>query len=463
MKAHPRQILASLESQEGTGSVAAKKKIVEEHLDVPEFVKTVEYALNPFKQYYTTTIPGLAQISTKARQDDKAAKKGMQDLFEEDEKWPWKKQFEKMFDLLDDMSSQKLPPNSGQSRAAVLEWAKHCGAGTIDVFRRIINKDLKCGMTENSFNKIKPGWVPTFKCQLAQPFDQAKLKFPCYVDPKYDGVRTLAFVDTVNGTVIYMSRNGLQFQNFDCFSLELAQLFKSFGPAVVADCEVINEKGFQTLMKMPKFKDPNFETTHLRCMVFDLMPTDAFKAADFDMVQKRRLEELALLFKGQTLKQVCMVPTRMAKDFTEVEQIFEFWVAQGLEGVIMKQPDAKYEFKRTYSWQKLKPSKSKDLRIVGMELGEGKREGKCGKLIVEHDAGHKGIVRVGVGSGLSDWEVDNIKEDNGQILYRAIGSEEWINIKGQIVEVTYDCETDDGSLRFPRIKRRGDSIIRTDK
>lgn len=463
MKAHPREILAKLEEQEGAGSVAAKKKIVEDHLDVPEFVKTVEYALNPFRQYFTTTIPGLAEISSKARKDAKSAKQGMVDMFEEDEKWTWSKQFDKMFALLDDMSSQKLSPNSGQSRAAVLDWAKHCGAGTIEVFRRIINKDLKCGMTETSFNKIKPNWVPTFKCQLAQPFDSTKLKFPCYVDPKYDGVRTLAFVDTVNNSVIYMSRNGLQFQNFGCFSDELVQLFKSFGPAVVADCEVINAKGFQTLMKMPKFKDPSFDTTHLCCMVFDFMPTDAFKASDFDMVQKRRLSELALLFKNQTLKQVCLVPTRVAKDFTEVEQIFEYWVDLGLEGVIMKQPDAKYEFKRTYSWMKLKPSASKELRVVGMELGEGKREGKCGKIIVEHDMGDRGIVRVGVGSGLSDWEVDNIKEEDGQVLYRACNSEEWINIKGKLVEVTYDCITEDGSLRFPRIKRQGDSIIRADK
>lgn len=467
MKEHPAKIIASIAELEGPGSMTAKQQIIKDHLDVPEFVKVVEYAQNPFKNFYVQTVPGLAEVSAKARQNAKAARKGVKDMFDdEEEKLPWAQQFSTMFELLDKLRTRQLPPNSTAARDEILKWARKCGAGTIQCFRWIIQKDLRCGLGTKTFNKIQPGWIPVFNVQLAQPFNEKKLVFPCIVDPKFDGERCLAFITYDaggGGSVTFFSRNGIEFQNYGCFADDLLRLFKGQG-AVVADCEVINKAGFQTLQKTPTLYDPNFDSSGLQIVVFDWMTADAFSQQKWDLTQAERLKQLTQIFKGYTSDRVVMVDSRMAKDLNEAYEIYTYWVSKGLEGVILKQPDGLYEFRRSDSWVKLKPRKSEDLEVVDIELGDANKRwvGKCGSIVVGRKTKDGNVIRVGVASGLTEYDHENIQVVGDQILWKSPEGE-LLNIKGKLVEVIYDCETEDGSLRFPRIKRRPATLIRTDK
>jgi DNA ligase-1 len=124
-------------------------------------------------------------------------------------------------------------------------------------------------------------------------------------------------------------------------------------------------------------------------------------------------------------------------------------VEQGYEGILVKDPDAVYECKRSTSWLKIKPSLTFDLTIVGVEAGTGKNEGKMGALICRGIDNNKEI-EVNVGSGFTDAERDEFWNDREIIV-------------GQIVEVRADAVTQnqDGtySLRFPRFERfRGFAI-----
>ncbi len=467
MKAHPAEIIARISELKGVGSQKSKASIIKEHLNMPEFVNLVHYALNPFKNFYVTTVPGLSEIATKARRTDKEVRTGYKDLFDDETaRLPWGKQFSTMYGLLDRLANRQLAPNSSESRTAILEWAKKVGPGTISVFRMILHKDLRCGLGSKTFNKVKPGWIPSFDVQLAQPFNEKKLVFPCYVDPKFDGERCLAFI-TVDGSdaeVTYFSRNGEQKWNYGCFSNDLLRLFRGQG-CVVADCEVTHKAGFQAGQKVPVHHDPNFKATGLQLVMFDWMPQDAFSSASFDLTQKERYTELSKLFKGFNSDRLLFVDTRIANDYQEALAIFEYWVDKGLEGIILKQPDGKYEFKRSYSWMKLKPTRTEDLKIVGMELGDPKRKwkDKFGSLVVERTSSHGDVVRVNVASGFTEQHHENIVELGDQILYTNPDGEV-INLKGRTIEVSFDCETEDGSLRFPRINsKRYPSIIRIDK
>lgn len=465
MKAHPIEIIEDIAQQSGTGSQKIKKQIVKDYLDVPEFVKSVTYALDPWKNFYTTTIPGLAQVASNARKHKRASLKGHSDMFDTRRVMSWKEQFVAMFQLLDDLSSRKLPPNSGASRAAILDWANASGTGAITVFQRILNKDLRCGMKAALFNKVKSGWVPEFKVQLAQPFDTNKLMFPCYVDPKFDGERCLAFItwDADSGGVSYMSRNGNAFANFNCFDNDLLTLFRGEG-SVVVDGEVINRKGFQALMRVPKYYDPQFDTSQLRFVVFDILPQSAFEVSQFSDTQKQRYDRIANLFRNFNSNKVISCQTKIANNFAEVEDIFEHWVALGLEGIICKHIDGEYEFKRSNNWVKMKPVKSEDLEIVGVEMGRvGKKwEDKIGSLVVRRLDQSLGVIDIGVKSGLTDYDHENLSVVGDEILWKNPAGT-MINVKGKTVEVSFDAVTEDGSLRFPRFKRRGASFFREDK
>jgi DNA ligase-1 len=118
-------------------------------------------------------------------------------------------------------------------------------------------------------------------------------------------------------------------------------------------------------------------------------------------------------------------------------------VADGFEGIMIKDPEAKYECKRSTSWLKEKPFLEVSLSITAVEEGTGRNVGRLGALVCQGVDDGKSIT-VNVGSGFSDGD-------------RASYWEERNTLAGQVVEVRADAITQnqDGtySLRFPRFIR----------
>jgi DNA ligase-1 len=118
-------------------------------------------------------------------------------------------------------------------------------------------------------------------------------------------------------------------------------------------------------------------------------------------------------------------------------------VAEGFEGIMIKNLDAPYESKRSDSWMKWKPTITVDLNIVGFEQGTGRNSDRLGAIICEGIDNDRNI-RVNVGSGFSD--------DDRQRLWDARDT-----LLDNVVEVEADAVTQnqDGtySLRFPRFVR----------
>jgi DNA ligase-1 len=117
-------------------------------------------------------------------------------------------------------------------------------------------------------------------------------------------------------------------------------------------------------------------------------------------------------------------------------------IVGGYEGIMLKDPEAGYECKRSVAWLKLKPFIEVSLTVTAVEEGTGKNVGKLGALVCEGVDDGKDI-RGNVGSGLTD-EQRVTFWDNADTLI------------GDIAEVRADAITQnqDGtySLRFPRFK-----------
>jgi len=129
----------------------------------------------------------------------------------------------------------------------------------------------------------------------------------------------------------------------------------------------------------------------------------------------------------------------------EFNRINQEAIDGGYEGIMIKEPEAVYETKRTHAWLKRKPFIEVSLRVVGLEEGTGKNAGRLGALICEgEDDGVQ--IRTNVGSGLTDALRDDIWADQKSIV-------------GQVVEIRADAKTrsqdsdDVWSLRFPRFIR----------
>jgi DNA ligase 1 len=322
--------------------------------------------------------------------------------------------------------------------------------------RRVLIKDLRCGVSEKTINKIckNSDWrIPVFECQLAQDStDQPnKLKGRMRLEVKLDGVRVLA-VFNGNSVTLY-SRNGKEFQNFK----EIAQflganrnLFQHgtrTGGRFVLDGEIVGES-FQKLMRQAHRKS-DAETAGMVYHVFDFIPLDDFERGHWNAQQHKRLACLDLARERLANSDMVQIMPGMEVDLDTAEghdimrRFAEASVDEGYEGIMIKSLDAPYECKRSSFWMKWKPTISVDLNIVGFEEGTGRNKCRLGAIICEgEDNGRR--IRVNVGGGFSDSDRDQYWVRRDLLL-------------DHIVEVQADAVTQnqDGtySLRFPRFLR----------
>jgi len=332
-----------------------------------------------------------------------------------------------------------------------------------DWYRRILIKDLRCGVSEKTVNKVLKKTdiapVPVFECMLAHDSanHESKLGGVKLLEPKLDGVRCITVVDHISRTVTQYTRNGKVLENFGHITAALKGHIDDFARSYVLDGEVVSHS-FQDLMRQVHRKD-NVQAGDARLMLFDIVPLNEFKMGGSAMTQRRRtrfLRDFKWIFDETGC--VDIIPQiEVDLDTLLGEEEFKDYnrdmVEQGFEGIMIKEPNAVYECKRSTSWLKMKPFIEVSLRVVGVEEGTGRNKGRLGALICEGQDLERDI-RVNVGSGFSDEARDETWAAQAAVL-------------GQVVEVRADAVTQnqDGSysLRFPRFLRfrgftRGEKI-----
>ncbi len=320
-------------------------------------------------------------------------------------------------------------------------------------YRRILIKDLRCGVSEKTVNKVvEKKWpdyaVPVFTCQLAHDSanHEAKVTGKKLIEVKLDGVRVITIVRT-DGRVDQFSRNGKELVNFENIKNQISAVVKKDPPKydLVLDGEVMSSS-FQDLMKQVHRKS-DVAADDAVLHLFDMCPLDKFQEGRWDKDQTTR----SAYVKAWVEKHQADLPNVTCLSHEEVDlettagyrrfrEINAKAIAGGYEGIMIKDPNAPYECKRSVAWLKLKPFIEVSLSVVSVEEGTGRNIGKLGALVCEGVDDGKAI-RVNVGSGFSDSDRDTFWSGREALI-------------DQIVEVRADAITQnqDGSysLRFPR-------------
>jgi len=329
-------------------------------------------------------------------------------------------------------------------------------------YRRILIKDMRAGFGESTINTVakklaKPQYaVPVFECMLAHDGakHEKKIQGKKILQKKLDGVRCLTVVDFESRTVVQYSRNGKELVNFTHITDKLLEQIDNFGRSYVIDGEVMSAD-FQSLMTQLNRKS-DVSASDAVLNVFDMLPLTEFKAGVSTMGQRRRNNFIKANFSNIFADTGCVelvdwievdLDTLVGK--IEFQDFNKKMIDEGYEGIMIKDPDAVYECKRSASWLKQKPFIEVSLTVVGVEEGTGKNEGSFGAFICEGvDDGRK--IRTNVGSGFSD-------DQRAEIWAAYQANPE--SILGQVVEVRADALTrsqdseDVWSLRFPRFLR----------
>jgi DNA ligase-1 len=267
------------------------------------------------------------------------------------------------------------------------------------------------------------------------------------LEPKLDGVRVLTIVDCESRTVTQYSRNGKVLENFTHITDSLLSNIDLIERSMVLDGEIVSSS-FQELMKQVHRKD-NVQAGDARLMLFDILPLSEFQAGRSVLGQRRRsnlLRSMKAVF--DKVGHIDVIPQEEIDLDSYVgelqfKQYNQDAIERGFEGIMIKDPEAKYECKRSTSWLKQKPFIEVSLEVVEVEEGTGRNVGKLGALVLEGVDDNKAI-RVNCGSGFSDSDRDSFWTGRDSLL-------------GQVVEVRADAITQnqDGSysLRFPRFLR----------
>lgn len=345
----------------------------------------------------------------------------------------------------------------GNARAAIADLMEKFDSEQWNgLARRVLIKDLRCGITDKTLNKVlgKTEYrIPVFSCQLAQDStDQPKkLKGIKRLEVKLDGVRVITVVNG-NSVTLY-SRNGKVFENFpeiQTFIEDYREIFQHgtrTSGRFVLDGEIVGES-FQKLMRQAHRKT-NAETTGMVYHVFDFLPLEDFERGHWNAQQHKRLACLDRARECLNKDDPVQIMPGLDVDLNSSEghdimrRFAEDSVAQGFEGIMIKSLDAPYECKRSDFWMKWKPTITVDLKVVDVEPGTGRNAGRMGALVCA-GVDHERDIKVNVGSGFTDEERDSYWANRDSVI-------------GTTVEILCDVITQnqDGtySLRFPRFVR----------
>ncbi len=424
MRTQPQEVIAKLEAN---NSRLAKEAILQEAFDegLPEFFEGITMALDPLVTFGVKQVPERSDVLTG------------QGLIWRDFKV-----------FADQLINRELTGHAARdaielvmSVATTEQWN--------GFYRRILIKDLRCGVSEKTVNKVAPGTVPVFTCALAHDSakHEKKMKGKKQIEVKLDGVRVLAVCR--GGKVELFSRNGKQFHNFPHIIREIENVL-SCTPApydCVLDGEVMSAD-FQDLMKQLQRKDGK-KATDAVLHLFDLIPLKDFLQGGWDKPQTYR----SSLVKYWVLENNDILEHVQACEWEDVDldtlegqerfvELNKAAVDGGYEGVMIKDIDAPYECKRTHAWLKAKPFIEVTLEVVDVEEGTGRNKGRLGALVCAGEDDGR-MVQVNCGSGFSDANRDDFWSSRSSLI-------------GRLVEVRADAITQnqDGtySLRFPRFK-----------
>ena len=405
------QILNLLNKLQSTSSRLEKEAILSAEKNNDLLQRVAFLALNPHIQFFIRKIPSYITVGGD--------------------------RLDQALNSLDFLSTRAITGNAAiEFLSSLLSRVSKQDAQVIE---RIIEKDLKCGCSEATINKIWPDLIPTYPVLLASQYDQKlidKVEWPAFVQTKMDGMRFNAIVK-YGQSVEFRTRNGkfidIPSTTISTAFLRMADHFKCDmvfdGELVAVDTggKVLDRKtGNGIINKAVKGTMSDKEAEQVRAMVWDAIPFEYFEQGRFDEPYSIRLAKLSNCHSefqqhGALKHLIFLIDTAKVDSLSQAQKIFEKKLAEGEEGIILKTRDGIWEDKRSKGLIKFKGEFECDLKIVDWVEGTGKNKGRLGALVCETADGK---LQCGLGTGFNDKDRDEIERD----------------VVGKIVSIKYNAK-----------------------
>ena len=428
-------ILLEIEKATGNGSQKTKQDLIKNN-----YSKELEYllkvALDPF---LTTKLHKLPALEESPYQLDG-------DIFER-----FKDLTSKLFNA---------PAANDKLREEAFEIV-NCYPLTFEerkILGKVLTKRLNIGIGAKLINKsFCKEVIPDPSLMLAlDDEDEIKKWGSIICEEKYDGVRVIAFVSGNEVKFYTRAFNEIPNNYLEKISEECLTLIKNSGlqGEWFFDGELtdLNRKSVSgKVTQMLKGKPMNSIGDDLIYNVFDLEDADTLKSGKGIIPFNVRRSTLEGVFNTYKTSSLVLADSFLTKEKEDIYAYYNKIVANGGEGVILKNPEHVYECKRSKNWIKLKEVNDCDLVVTGWYPGEGKREGFIGGFYCEDKSG---TIKVKVGAGFTDKDLENLSKDPDSLA-------------GSICAIQYNViisdKNDNWSLFLPRfIEIRNDKDVADD-
>jgi bifunctional non-homologous end joining protein LigD len=268
---------------------------------------------------------------------------------------------------------------------------------------------------------------------------------------KWDGYRALCFVE--GGKVRMVSRRGTKLdKQFAAVAQALAQSVKADAAIIDGEVVALDDNGnpsFQRLQNLTGFgTKPAVKgaAPFLNFFAFDLLYLNGYDLRKAALIDRRQLL-MSILLPSEIV--------RYSEHFIgKGAELLDAVRAKGLEGIIAKQAQSRYESKRSGSWIKIKVTTQQDFVVCGYILGE--RE-PFGALVLGYYKDKKLVYAGNVGSGFTQQSLKSVFEKIKPLITKKpvlndvpkeIGEVTWA--KPELVcVVKFTSWTNDDRLRAP--------------
>ncbi len=271
------------------------------------------------------------------------------------------------------------------------------------IIELIIKKDLDCGVSVATINKIWPKLIPEFKIMKCHDSIE-HIKFPAIAQPKIDSSRcVIECLNADTGDFIAYSSSGREIDIGDKFKSSVQLLMRTGekfdGELICYENSSLTAKPLDRktsngiISKAIKRTIADYEQDILRFIVWDIVDETS------SIPYLQRLGSLAGRFFAEGVPhKISLINYKTVDTIDDAYQYFDEIVQQGGEGIIVKNYDNLWEGKRVKSQGKLKEEYECELRIIEL-VDHKKKVGQIGAFVCQTECG-KGTFQVG--SGLTD-------------------------------------------------------------
>ena len=271
-----------------------------------------------------------------------------------------------------------------------------------DFLKMVLFKDLRLNMNIKKFQKVWPNFCVEPQVQLAQKFEGVKYPYSLY-SRKLDGLRAYY----KDGVAISRTNKPHKTEPLAHITAQLKQ-FVDYDTWVY-DGEIIylNPDGtedFTKAISLARSDNRTPECDNLYYCIFDMIQKEAFEnktpdVATFKDEYTRMKAHLGIVEEKRDWYVTSQPNILLLKqvDETGLEELQQDRIKYNYEGIMIRNADAHYEYKRSNNIRKIKEMQDTEVKLLGMEAGTGKFANTLGAMVADYNG-----YELKIGSGFSD-------------------------------------------------------------